>query len=542
MKQKKLIIEWHSLLRDLLWNSWIIILSVLLGLMGTYVVEHSIYKPEYRSSATMVVTVQLDTYSTINSLSMETQMAGIMSNVFRQDSMKQRAAAYLGMDKFQGSVSVRQMKDTNVFDLQVTASSPETAYRELNAILTVYPEICDIVFANTYIYTLREPTMPKSPSNSINTGSRNLIVLACVALSTGLILLFSLLRDTVKDEASFRDRIDASLIESVLHEKKHLSLRDRIKRKKVGLLIHNNVSTSLQFTESYYKIAAKLEYAGKQHHEKVIAITSVAENEGKSTAAANIALALAGKGHKVLLVDLDVKKPALIKLFEVTLSENESLNAYLQGSIPLEAFTPKRFKNTSLYLAFNQHALGSRLQLFENGSVARLLDCGRSSYDFVIVDTAPMSVDSAVTNIVKMVDKSYLIVRTDVVPSVAINEAILTIKNVGGAFGGCILNDVYSEFTLFGQAGFDETGYYGTRYDKYDKYEKAEQTDSRNTKYTKSSKYSRYSRYSRYNVENSLEKYGKYADYAHYQTVAPEGMDAPAELDEASDRKEGAAK
>lgn len=539
MKQKKLIIEWHSLLRDLLWNSWIIVLSILLGLMGTYVVEHSIYKPEYKSTATMVVTVQLDTYSTINSLSMETQMAGIMSDVFRQDSMKQRAAAYLGMDKFQGSVTVKQMANTNVFDLQVTASSPETAYRELNAILTVYPEICDIVFASTYIYTLREPTMPKKPSNSIDTGSRSLIVLACVAVSAGLILLFSLFRDTVKNEASFRDRIDAPLVESVLHEKKHLSLRDRIKRKKVGLLIHNNVSTSLQFTESYYKIAARLEYAGKQHHEKVIAVTSVAENEGKSTAAANIALALAGKGHKVLLIDLDVKKPALVKLFEVTPTENECLNTYLQGTIPLEAFTPKKFKNTSLYLAFNQHALGSRLQLFEKGSVARLIDYGRSNYDFVIVDTAPLSVDSAVTNIVKMVDKSYLIVRTDVVPSVAINEAILTIKNVGGAFGGCILNDVYSEFTLFGQAGFDETGYYGTRYDKYDKYEKAEQSEGRSSKYKKNSKYSRYNRY---NVETSLEKYGKYASYAHYQTVTPEGLDAPAEIDEVSDRKEGAAK
>lgn len=536
MKQKKLIIEWHSLLRDLIWDSWIIVLSILMGLMGTYIVEHSIYKPEYTSSATMVVAVQMDTYSTVNSLSMESQMAGIMANVFKQDSMKQHAAARLGMKKFQGSVSVKQMSSTNIFDLKVTASNPETAYRELNAILEVYPEICDTVFTNVYLYTLREPSMAKRPSNSIDTGMRGMIVLICAAASAGIILLFSVFRDTVKSEAAFYDRIDATLVESVLHEKKRLSLRDRIKRKKVGLLIHNQASTSLQFTESYYKIAAKLEYTAKQHHERVIAVTSVAENEGKSTAAANIALALAGKGNKVLLIDLDVKKPALVKLFEVSPSGNESLGTYLRGEISLKDFTPKQFRNTSLFMAFNEHALKGRQQLFEDGSVSRLLEHSRRHFDFVIVDTAPMSVDAAVTNIVKMVDKSYLIVRTDVVPSVAINDAIQTIKNVGGSFGGCILNDVYPEFTLFGQAGFDETGYYGTRYDRY---EKGGKNGERVGKY---GKYGKYVKYSRYASGTGYDAYGQYAGYEHYQTVTLDEMDAPAEVDEESDGKEGAGK
>jgi Mrp family chromosome partitioning ATPase len=47
----------------------------------------------------------------------------------------------------------------------------------------------------------------------------------------------------------------------------------------------------------------------------VIAITSVAENEGKSTCAANIAVSLADRGNKVILLDLDFKKPALYKIF-----------------------------------------------------------------------------------------------------------------------------------------------------------------------------------------------------------------------------------
>ncbi len=61
---------------------------------------------------------------------------------------------------------------------------------------------------------------------------------------------------------------------------------------------------------------AKVEYHMRRRHQKVLLVTSITENEGKSTIAANIALALAEKNRKVLLVDGDLKKPAQNKVFE----------------------------------------------------------------------------------------------------------------------------------------------------------------------------------------------------------------------------------
>ena len=509
MEQKKIVFEPYSLLRDLLRNFWIVILAALMGFMGTYIVQHSIYKPEYSSSVTLAVTMPAEDYTSFSSLSVENRMAEILTNVFQQPSMKQRAAEYLGMSGFKGSISGNVISGTNIFVLRVTSPNPETSYRELQAVLTVYPEITDQVFTDTVIYTIKPAAMAKSPSNSISSGTQKKIVLLCAAAAVVVICLFSLLRDTVKTESAFRSKVDAELFEIVTHEKKKPgSLKALFKKNRTGLLIHENVGVSLKFTENYYKMAAKLEHIRSQHGEKVFAVTSVAENEGKSTVAANIALALAGKGHRVVLVDFDLMKPAMQKLFGVAAPDGQTLIDYLRGSVALEDYAPVPYKKTHLSLAFSNKAAG-REQLFESDAARLLLDRLRGEYGFVIIDTAPLSADAAVTNVVGMVDKTYLVVRTDGVPVSAVNDAALTIRNVGGSLGGCILNDVYPEMSLMGNTGYDETGYYsGVGYGKgYKKYGGG------------------YDKYGHYKSYGGYSRYAHYAGYDRYERYAATGPD-----------------
>ena len=87
-----------------------------------------------------------------------------------------------------------------------------------------------------------------------------------------------------------------------------------------------------------------------------------------------------------------------------------------------------------------------------------------------------------------------LTVRTDCVYTPIINDTILTLKNTGANFAGCILNDVYEEFSFFSQFGTDEGGY--SRYSKYSGY----------SKYSNYSAYGRYSKYGRYQSPAGLEE------------------------------------
>jgi hypothetical protein len=80
-------------------------------------------------------------------------------------------------------------------------------------------------------------------------------------------------------------------------------------------------------------------------------------------------------------------------------------------------------------------------------------------------------------------DKSLVVVRTDFVYVGDVNDAILSLKEKTDTFAGCILNAVHKEFSLLGQLGFDETGYYGKSggyYSRYDRYASRKNEDNDN--------------------------------------------------------------
>ncbi|MDD6011807.1 MAG: AAA family ATPase, partial [Oscillospiraceae bacterium] len=441
MKNDKITLEIHSIIKDLIRNIWVIILCGAIGLMGLYVASHSVYSPQYTASATMVVTAKGTVGATYANYTISSEMAEIFSKIFADPVIKNKAADKLGKG-FNGSVSAAVNPGTNFIDLSVTSSSPQDAYELLNAVLDTYPDISDNIFANATITMLKAPSMPHGPSNGISDKKTLMFAFLCAALAVCCIVALSILRDTIKNESDFREKIDAKLIGVIGHENKHMTFRDFLKKRKKSLRMHSNAFISFSFIEAYHKIGAKAEYVNKTNGSKIFAITSVAENEGKSTIASNIALSLAERGNKVLLVDFDFKKPALYRIFEQEHIEGAELGDCLSGKIQLTDYQPIKYKDTSLYLALNTTSYRDSVKWIENGQVESFVEKISSEFDYVIIDTYPVSAASSITDIAKFVDSMIMVVRTDVVKTQVINDSITLIKDAGGHFGGCILNDV----------------------------------------------------------------------------------------------------
>ena len=467
--EKLLSFEWHSLLRDFLANVWIVILCGIMSLMLVYITSRSLYTPSYTSSATLIANVKTGSTQTYTNLSASSEMANIFSEVFVQPAMKEHAAAYLGQAGFSGTISASVLPSTNIFTVSVTASDPETAYFQLCAILEVYPDIAMSIFSDAVIDIMRPPMVPKAPSNSLPAQNKIQIVGICVLLSAAAVVMISLLRDTVKSEADFRKKIDAKLIGTVAHERKSISLRHLLKNQKIALLI-NRAGASFRFTENYQHLAAKLGYMQRTAGDKVFLVTSVAENEGKSTTAANIAIALASRGYRVALLDMDFKKPAVQKILSLNPIPGRDFAALLSRAIAPGDFKLIRYKHSSLYCALNAGHHNDYVDWIGSPLVKSVINVFTREFDFVIIDTPPLSVAADVASVAKLADQCMLVVRTDCVYAADINDAILTFTENGSKFAGCILNDVYTEFSLFGQLGYDETGYYTRNYKTYDAY------------------------------------------------------------------------
>lgn len=442
--------------------------------MGIYVAQRSVYSPTYTSSATLVVRAKNGTTSTSINLSVSADMARIYAAVFQESSMKALAAENLGMEHFEGNISISVVEGINLMTVSVTADDPELAYHLLSSMLEVYPQISEAVFSNAVIDIMIAPQMPDAPSNQISMQYRGLLILAAMAVQTCLIVLLSLLRETVKHERAFEQMVEGKLLGAITHERPHLPLKSRLAHRKGALLI-NSAFSSLRFSEDYQKIATKLEYFKKNQDATMFAITSVAKNEGKSTIAANIALALSERGYRVVLIDLDLRKPSLYKILGYHEVMEQEFSDVLSGKIPTQDYRLLQYKNMGLFLALSKRYRGDAADWLGSDCVKGCLSDLRTKVDFVMIDTPPTSASADAAGLIRLADRAILVVRTDRATAADINDTIATLSNVGGNLAGCILNDVYKTFTFFGQMGTDESGAYrdlygyGKRYGGYGK-------------------------------------------------------------------------
>ena len=230
-------IEWHSLAKDAIRNFWAVILAGVIAFLGLYVAEYSVYKPEYKSEATLVVRAKAASSLAYTNLTASAEMATIYTKVFTQPAMKKLAAEDAGYDAFDGEIASSVHEGTNLLNISVVSSDPEKAYNLLSSILEVYPNISDAVFSNSVIDIVSAPEVPTKPTNTITSSRRIQISLIVAFLWFALILVISFFRDTVKNVKIFESKIDSKLLGTVIHERRPLPLWKRIMGKKRRCLL-----------------------------------------------------------------------------------------------------------------------------------------------------------------------------------------------------------------------------------------------------------------------------------------------------------------
>jgi Mrp family chromosome partitioning ATPase len=165
----------------------------------------------------------------------------------------------------------------------------------------------------------------------------------------------------------------------------------------------------------------------------------------------------------VALLDLDIRKPSMYKIFDCRTQVGQEFNDVLTQKIAPKDYQFVPYKKTNLLLALNRKRRTDGAQWLGLEVVARYIRSISEKMDFVIIDTPPAAASADAASIIGICDRTILVVRTDLVGVADINDTILTVSNVGGTLAGCILNDLHRPFTLFGQLGLDETGSYGPR-------------------------------------------------------------------------------
>ena len=171
----------------------------------------------------------------------------------------------------------------------------------------------------------------------------------------------------------------------------------------------------------------------------VTVITSDDMNEGKTTIAVNLASAIAEKGHRVLLVDTDLRRPSIDSALGI--NGKIGLAHVLAGKTPLETAIQKYWKpNFHVLPAGEQQANPSIL--INSQAMHTFLEKAAEHYDEVIVDCTPMNVTPDAAMFTKAGGTMLLVVAQNVSTKKGLKEVATELELVGAEPSGVVFNMV----------------------------------------------------------------------------------------------------
>lgn len=469
-------LDLYSILRDTLRNLWTIVLGAVAVAMIVNMSVRADFRSTYTTTATFVVTSKTSSNYAYSNLSAASTMASSYSNILNSNLMKKKVCEDLGESTFRASASAKVINGTNLMTLRVTADTPENTYRTIRSIMHNMNMLTQFVSSDMVIEVLQDPTVPTRADTAFSASSqtKKAFILSFLIFALAFMYL-SYRKETVKSEKDLENKLDAKCLGMLHHEERFKSLGDWIRHKKRKYLV-TELSANFAFVERYKKIAAHLSSQAHKAAAKTILITSVQEHEGKSTVSANIALTLAQQNYKVLLIDGDMRRPTQNTLF---LKQEDKLKASLGSLLTGQATLGDAIVNDEergLQLLLNKRNYTNSTDIVSSDYMARLISVVRGHYDFVIIDSPPMSLMADAEVMADLSDMSVLVVKYDTVLAQDLNDAIDALRDCHAQFAGCILNQVrtlpWAQRTVGGYGGYGRYGRYGHygRYGRYGKY------------------------------------------------------------------------
>lgn len=194
-------------------------------------------------------------------------------------------------------------------------------------------------------------------------------------------------------------------------------------------------------SEAYRMLRANLKFMSADKELKVIVVTSSVPGEGKSTVAANLALAIAQMERNVLLVDADLHRPVQHKIWDLT--NSEGLSNVIVGQAHIQTAINKVMDNMDHLDVLTAGVVPpSPASLLDSKRMASLIQSFASNYDFVIVDAPSLNVAADAATLGQMADGVLFVVRPGVVDSVHAAIASDILEKSGQNVLGQVVNAV----------------------------------------------------------------------------------------------------
>lgn len=446
------------------------IIAVLAGIccVGFTLYSYRAYTPQYTAAATFTVTPKgdsLSAYTSISSNASTQQLEKTFPYIITSAPLTRVVAEDLGLSYVPGTITATAVEDTNLFTITVTSSNYETAYNVLKSVINNYPSVAEYVVGATDLVLVVPPSASSTPINPISYREKALIGTAVGAL-LGLLIVFFLenLNHTVRHPDEIRKLLNNQRLGSIVKVVKKKSSHS------TGSLTIDDAHTDPRFKESVFSIRNKIIKLCADQKINSVMVASTTTNEGKTTVAANLAIALAKKHYRTVIIDCDLRNPTVRQQLNIPESCSLGIVDVITGGCSLQDAIVKTKKN-GLYVLPGTIPVNNASELMGSKQLADLVGALEKIFDYVVIDAPPVGIVSDALEMKDYVGGLVFVVRQDYAKVSKILDSISLFGYSKIKILGCIFNMASGVLSTrgYGRYGYNSYGGYGS-YGSYGSY------------------------------------------------------------------------
>jgi capsular exopolysaccharide synthesis family protein len=330
-------------------------------------------------------------------------------------------------------ISATAVPDTVLLDATVTDSSPEQARRVASAMSTEFIDLVRTLetppgrdTAAVKVEVIEGPSVGSSPVSPAPVKNIVMALLLGVVLGVGAAVLREALDTTIKTSEDVLEVVGVPTLATVAFSGES---------KTAPLVVHD--SAHAPRAEAFRQLRTNLRFVDVDRPLKVIVVTSAVPSEGKSTTTANLAITMAQAGHKVLLIEGDLRRPKVVEY--LGLEGAIGLTNVLVGQVDIDTVL-QPWGRDGLWVLSSGSIPPNPSELLGSQNMVELMQHLRERFDVILVDAPPLLpvTDAAVA--AGTADGVVLVVRHGHVTRAQVKTAAETLRGVDAHLVGAVLN------------------------------------------------------------------------------------------------------
>lgn len=422
------------------------VILIALAVIGVVIYDTGFKKPIYQANTTVVIAKSDGAdgvAATLNDINASQKLATTYSEIAKSELVLNQVIENLGLNTDAKSLgknlTIKPIDDTSILSITARDLSPRVAAMIANEIAIVFSKQVTEIYKIENVKQLSVAVAPERPSN--NTLTRDIVL--AIVISVAFVAGFAFLRFYLDDTVKYGDEIEKTLGLSTAGS----VLRGASKTKRVQSELIVERSPKAVVSENIKSLRTNLQFTSVDKHLETILVTSVNAGEGKSFVSSNLAVSFAQADKRVLLVDCDLRKGRLHRIFGLTNS------AGLSDLLTSDFRCLGKYVNTTMIKNLDLITCGTYppnpSELLASQKNKRLMKILRDHYDVIIFDGAPIGglADSVI--LASLVDETLIVVRDGYTAKNDLAYAKESLDKVGAKVAGVVFNMVNRKSTKY---------------------------------------------------------------------------------------------